>query len=128
MAKQKPKIVVVDDSEFTRKSIVEILTEEGFQVVGQAASAEAAVRQLASEANVFIIDVVMPQISGLEVANLLTEKNPQLKIIMMSSLKTEGIIVESISNGAVDFIQKPFSRETLIQSVKKIERILQEEK
>lgn len=128
MASKEPKIVIVDDSEFTRQSISDILTDEGFDVVGQASSAEAAVKLSGGEVNIYIIDVVMPQISGFEVASLLTEKNPDLKIIMMSSLRTESIIVESISNGAVDFIQKPFSRETLVQSVKKIERLLKDDK
>lgn len=127
MAKQTPKIVVVDDSDFTRESIVEILNEESYEVVGQASSAEQAVKLSAGEGNIFIIDIVMPQISGLELAQLLIEKNPRLKIIMMSSLRTEGVIVESISSGALDFIQKPFSRETLLQSVKKIERVMTEE-
>ena len=124
-----PKIAVVDDSEFTRHSMVNILTEEGFQVVGQAASAEDAVKLLSSaDANIFIIDVVMPQVSGLELAKLLIEQNSQLKIVMISSLKTEGIVIESISSGAIDFIQKPFTREELVISIKNIERALKEDK
>lgn len=128
MEKVTPKIVVVDDSEFSRQSIVNILTQEGFSVVGQAENAEKAAKLLSGEVNVFIIDIVMPQVSGLELAKLLIEQNSNLKIIMMSSLKTENVIIESISNGAVDFIQKPFSRETLIQSIRKIEQILEEDR
>ena len=55
-------------------------------------------------------------------------KNSKIKIIMVSSLKTESIIIESISSGALDFIQKPFSREDLINSVNKVVRILKEDK
>lgn len=123
-----PKIVVVDDSEFTRQSIVDILQEEGFDVVGQAESAEKAAKFLSTDANVYLIDIVMPQASGLELAKLLIEQKNSLKLIMMSSLKTEGIVVESISNGASDYIQKPFTRETLLQSVRKIESILRGDK
>lgn len=121
------KILVVDDSDFNRKNMVEILTYEGFNVIGQASSAEDAI-QIAHSAkpNLIFIDIVMPEISGLELTKHLQEKATGEKfIIMMSSLNIESIVIESISNGATDFLQKPFERDDLIKAVEKVERLVE---
>ena len=118
------KILIVDDSSFNRKSMAEILTSEGFNVIGTAGSAEDAI-QIAhsSKANLIFIDIVMPDISGLELTKHFQEKQAGERfIIMMSSLNIESIVIESISNGAIDFLQKPFEAEDLIKAVEKIER------
>jgi DNA-binding NarL/FixJ family response regulator len=116
------KIAVVDDSEFSRRSIVEILEGEGFNVVGQAGSAEEGLSLSAnSGADVYIIDVIMPERSGIEMAKVLSEKTMNASIIMISSLNMESIVIESISSGAIDFLAKPFLPEDLIKSVRKIE-------
>ncbi|WP_164848240.1 response regulator [Halobacteriovorax sp. HLS] len=115
------KIVVVDDSDFSRNSLITILEKNGFNVVGQASSANDAVPLLVTGANVFLVDIVMPEVSGLELAKMLTENGKDIKIIMMSSLNMESIIIESISNGAIDFLTKPFGEQDLIRSLEKIE-------
>jgi DNA-binding NtrC family response regulator len=121
------KILIVDDSEFNRKSMISCLTEEGFNVVGEAGSAEEGIKAAAtSKANLIFIDIVMPERSGLELAKHFQDKSAQNRyIIMMSSLNIESIVIESISNGAIDFIQKPFEKSDLIKSVEKIERMLE---
>ncbi len=125
----KLKILIVDDSDFNRKSMVDILTFEGFNVVGQASSAEDAI-QVAHSAkpNLIFIDIVMPEISGLELTKHLQEKTAGEKfIIMMSSLNIESMVIESISNGASDFLQKPFERDDLIKAVEKVERLVEKD-
>lgn len=123
------KIAVVDDADFSRKTVVEILEKEGFEVVGQAGNAEDAIALLSStKANLFIIDVVMPNISGMELAKKIGEiASRPVTIIMMSSLDMENIIIESISNGAIDFLSKPFDAETLTKSVYKVAHEIQKE-
>lgn len=126
----KLKILIVDDSDFNRRSMAEILTNEGFNVVGQAGSAEDAI-QIAhsSKANLIFIDVVMPDISGLELTKHFQEKQSGERfLIMMSSLNIESIVIESISNGAIDFLQKPFEQEDLIKAVEKIEKLVEKER
>lgn len=116
------KILVVDDSDLSRRTIVSILDKHGFNVVGDSANAENAVSQaFNTKANVFLLDVVMPNVSGLELANLIREKIKDAKIIMMSTLDMEGMVLESISNGAVDYLAKPFTEDELIRSLEKIE-------
>ena len=64
------RVLIIDDSDLSRRTVAGILEREGFNVVGQAANAEQGMQQAYSTgANVFLIDVVMPDISGIEVAN-----------------------------------------------------------
>lgn len=118
---EKLKIVVVDDSDFSRNSLINILEKNGFNVVGQAGSANEAIPLLGTGANVFLVDIVMPEVSGIELAKILTDNGKDIKIIMMSSLNMESIIIESISNGAVDFLAKPFGEQDLVRSLEKLE-------
>lgn len=124
---QNLKILIVDDSTFNRRAMSDILTSEGYNVVGSAASAEEAL-QLAhtTKPNLIFVDIVMPDISGLELTKHFQDKGGGEKyIIMMSSLNIESMIIESISQGAIDFLQKPFEREDLLKAVEKIERLVE---
>lgn len=125
----KLKILIVDDAEYNRKTMSEILTNEGFNVVGLASSAEDAIKvSLVSKANLIFIDIVMPEISGMELLKYFQDKHPYAKyFIMMSSLHLESIVIESISNGATDFLQKPFGKNDLIYTVEKVAKIVEKE-
>lgn len=119
------RIVVIDDSEFSRRATVEILENNGYKVVGEAGTAESAFSLInSSRANLYIIDVVMPEVSGLELAKSISEKSTGVYMIMMSSLSSESIVIESISSGALDFLQKPFEADDLLNSVAKIDSMI----
>lgn len=116
------KICIVDDSDHSRIAAAKILESAGFNVVGLASSAEEAMQVTGtSEVNLYLIDVVMPDASGIELAKVISDKNSKASIIMMSSLNMENIVLESISSGAIDFLSKPFNADELIKSVEKIE-------
>ncbi len=124
------KILVVDDSDFNRRNMIDILSSEGFNVVGDARSAEDAIQVAhATKPSLIFIDIVMPEISGLELSKHFQDKGSSDRyVIMMSSLNIESMVIESISNGAVDFLQKPFSKDDLIKCVEKIEKLLIKDK
>jgi two-component system chemotaxis response regulator CheY len=106
--KSKLKIMVVDDAELSRRETASILSEAGYNVVGLASSAEEALKlTISNPAHLYIVDVVMPEVSGIELAKRLSQALNNIYIIMMSSLNMENIIIESISSGAIDFLQKP---------------------
>lgn len=116
------KIAVVDDATFSRRNIISILEDNGFNVVGEAGSAEEAMKvHVNSSPNLFLIDVIMPNRSGLELAKVLSENNYQGEFIMMSSLDSQTILIESISHGAIDFLVKPFETDQLLKAIKKAE-------
>jgi PleD family two-component response regulator len=118
--KKSFKIVVVDDSDFSRAQMIHILTQEGFSVVAEATSAEDAIKAVAEKKpNLVITDIVMPNISGIELADKINVSYDGVSVIMISSLRHEQIILESISKGVIDFISKPIDPIQLIESVEK---------
>lgn len=126
--KKLSKVYVVDDSDLSRKTICGILEDNGYNVVGSASNASDAIKNLATlNPNVFIIDIVMPEISGLDFAVKIKERYKKSSIIMMSSLSQDSIIMESISTGAKDFIQKPFEPADLVVSVAKVLSTMKED-
>ena len=115
------KIVVVDDSYYTRRSIVDILVNNGFNVVGDVPSTEKGIELTrTTSANVFIIDVIMPKIGGIDLAKFIVKNELDISIIMISELKVEHIVMESLLNGAVDYIQKPFNPQAILLSMEKL--------
>ena len=117
----KIKVGVIDDSEFSRKSMISILEAGGFEIGGEAGSVKDALNIVQnSPCDVYIIDIVMPETSGLELAKLINKQKADAYIIMVSSLRMENMIIESISLGAVDYLQKPFEAEDLLRAVSKL--------
>lgn len=120
-SKNGAKILIVDDSDFSRKVISSYFDNSPHQVIAEVASAEDAMKILSEkQCNIAIIDVVMPEIGGIELTESLSKSFRKLSVIVISSLAQESIVMRSISAGAQDFIQKPFTEATLLQSVNKI--------
>ncbi len=122
------KIVVIDDSDFSRSTIVEILESENYKVVGQCNNVDDAIKYVGSGmANVFIIDIVMPQSSGIELAKMIRDTRLDLYTILMTSLNMEHLQVEAINAGAIDFIPKPFTKFEILQSLEKLKKHIESE-
>lgn len=125
---KKLKIMLIDDSERSRKAVEDILESNDYDVVGSYSNGPEALKNFQiSGANLFIIDIVMPDLSGLEVAKVISEKLRDVHIIMMSSLDSENIVMDAISHGATDFLHKPFEAKDLLKSVAKIQNELDRE-
>lgn len=121
MAKEKVKAFIVDDSDFSRKEISKYLERNNIDVVGEASSAKEATQILTErKVDVAIVDIVMPEISGIELTDYITDNFKNTAVIVISSLAQENIVLEAISAGASDYIQKPVKEELLIQSIEKI--------
>lgn len=119
--KSDMKVVIVDDSDFSRSIIRKMLTEEGINVVGEANSAEAALIVIKEKSpNIVITDIVMPEISGIELTEKINQSFDNISVIVISSLSQEHIVLEAIGAGASDFIAKPIQKQQLIDSLEKI--------
>ncbi|MBA2403236.1 MAG: response regulator [Bdellovibrionales bacterium] len=115
------KIVVVDDSDFSRSMIIKMLREAEFQVVGEANSAATALQVIRDKKpNVVITDIVMPEVSGIELTENINQNFSDAYVIVISSLSQEHVVLEAISAGAADFLAKPISQQQLIDSLEKI--------
>ena len=120
-------ILVVDDSSLSGNVISEILTDAGFTTVEQCNSAQEAIDN-PNEVHCYIVDVVMPKKSGIELAKEITSQQKEKCILMISSLDSENILIESIASGAKDFLKKPFSKDQLIFSMENLYKYAIEQK
>jgi two-component system chemotaxis response regulator CheY len=111
------KVLIVDDAMFMRAMIRDILVNSGrFEVIGEASNGEEAVQQfLALQPDLITMDIVMPQMDGIEACREVLKHSPKAKIVMCSALGQEALIIESIAVGAKDFIVKPFSAEKVLK-------------
>jgi two-component system, NtrC family, response regulator AtoC len=110
-------ILITDDDEVSCQLFAETLESEGFQV-NQVTSGEAALSRLGEETyDLLIIDVRMPETSGLEVTRIAHEKYPALPIIVMTAFGSIETAVEAIHEGAFDFISKPMNLAELKKTV-----------
>jgi two-component system chemotaxis response regulator CheY len=120
-SKREVKIVIVDDSDFSRSIIRKMLTEENINIVGEANGAEAAIGIIKeTNPNIVITDIVMPDISGIELTEKISQNFEDISVIVVSSLSQEHIVLEAIAAGASDFIAKPIQKQQLIDSIEKI--------
>ncbi|MEX0797851.1 MAG: response regulator, partial [Bacteriovoracaceae bacterium] len=127
-ADSKFRVLVVDDSDFSRNNITSMLDGTSYNVIGEASNAKEAINILKDrKTHIAIIDVVMPEISGIELADKLNSMFRDIHIVMISSLAQENIVMDAISAGAADFLQKPFDKDTLLSSLQKIASTIEED-
>lgn len=113
------KIIVIDDDEDLRKTIVEILTAHHYRVESYE-TAEAALEQcLVDQPHLAIIDNMMPGMGGMAFLPLLKNQLPRIKIIMITAFSTVDNAVAAMKTGADDYLAKPFKRDELLMTVKR---------
>jgi len=115
------KIMIVDDSPFSRTLIAETLTDGGYEVVGEADSLEAALETYAAtKPDIVTMDIAMPENDGFEVSRALLRQDPKAKIILSSSMKDEETEMEAKRIGVCGYVQKPVEAETLYEVIRKV--------
>jgi len=116
----KFRIVIVDDSDFSRSKIRSILTQHGFNIVGEASNGNEALRIVKDKKpHLVIVDVVMPEFSGIELTEKILSTSTNTGVIVVSSLTQEQVVMQAIAAGALDFIAKPLVETQLVESVSK---------
>ena len=115
------RLLVVDDALFMRKLICGVAAEAGWQVVGEATNGEQAValyEQL--KPDLVTMDLVMPIMGGLEALRKIRELDSQAQIVVVTALDQKQALMDSIRDGALDFIVKPFERERVLNLLHKL--------
>ena len=112
--------MVVDDAAFMRMMLKDILTKNGFEVVGEAENGLRAIERYKEVSpELVLMDITMPELDGIGAVKRIREINPQAKIIMCSAMGQQAMVLESIQAGARDFIVKPFQAERIVEAVNK---------
>ena len=115
------KILVVDDAAFMRMMVKEVLSKNGFEVVGEAENGAKAVEQYnALQPDLVIMDITMPEVNGIEALKTIKEGDPSAKVIMCSAMGQQAMVIEAIQSGAKDFIVKPFQADRVVEAVRKV--------
>ncbi len=113
-------VLVVDDAAFMRMMLKDILEKNGFKVVGEAANGEEAVKKYKDlKPDVVTMDITMPILDGIKAVKKIKKIDPEAKILMVSAMGQEKLIIESIEAGAEDFIVKPFQPGKVVEAVRK---------
>ena len=114
------KILLADDAAFMRMLIKDILKKNGYTNIVEASDGETACEIYAAEKpDLVIMDITMPNKTGIDALKDIKASDPTAKVIMCSAMGQELIVVDAIRLGALDFIVKPFKSDRVIQTVKK---------
>ncbi|MBR1760804.1 MAG: response regulator [Schwartzia sp.] len=112
------RILVTDDSKLLRKKLRVELETFGCEVLEAENGKEAVMKTLQDRPDGVFLDIVMPEVGGIEALRVIKEVSPELPVIMLSSAGTPQKLMETLKLGALDFIQKPY---TSVQIRKAIE-------
>lgn len=117
----KPKVLVVDDAIFMRKMIAEILVENGMDVIGEADNGSSAVERYKElKPDLVTMDIIMPEMNGIDAVRQIIAIDAQANIVMCSALGQQALVQEAITAGAKDFLIKPFNPSRVVEVVNKI--------
>jgi CheY-like chemotaxis protein len=118
----KKTILLVDDNEPLRLYLRDVLTDAGYLVLLASHAVEAIfiIHKYKAPIDLLLTDIAMPDISGLELVERLRMLNPQLKTLYMSGVVDESTIPRTAPHVSAVYLQKPFSPQVLIQSVRQL--------
>jgi len=115
------KILIVDDAAFMRMMVKDNLKKAGYSDFLEAGDGEDAINKYTeNRPDLVLLDITMPIKDGIQALQAIKEINPDAKVVMCSAMGQEGMVVEAIKLGALDFIVKPFKPDRLVQTVRTV--------
>lgn len=114
------KVLVVDDSMFVTKQIGQILTSEGFDVVGTAGDGQEGLekyKELYPNVDIVTMDITMPKMDGVTALEKILEFDKNAKVIMISALGKQDLVKKSLLIGAKNYIVKPLDRKKVLERI-----------
>lgn len=112
-------ILVVDDAAFMRMMIRDILAKEGY-VIHEAVNGRDAVEKYREvQPDLVTMDITMPELDGIAALQEIRASHPDARILMVSAMGQQKMIVEALEAGAMDFLVKPFQPAKVLETVKK---------
>jgi DNA-binding NtrC family response regulator len=112
-------VLVVDDAGVVRRLSFRILSEEGYRVFEAASAAEAleVIGMVHGHVDLVLVDVVMPEVNGVDLVRMIRERWGQPAILFMSAYPAEVLAREGLKDLRVQFLAKPFTRDELLSAV-----------
>jgi two-component system chemotaxis response regulator CheY len=117
----KHTVLICDDAIFMRTMVGDILTQNGFDVVGEAETGLQAIEQYERlKPDLVTMDIVMPDMGGIDAVREITKRDPGARILMCSAMGQQALVVEAIQAGARDFVVKPFQPSRVLEAVQRV--------
>ena len=118
---KKLRVLIVDDAIFMRTMIRDILEKNGFEIIGEASSGKEAIEKYSRlKPDLVTMDIVMPEMGGIEAVKSIVKIDPNAKILMCSAMGQKALVIEAIQAGAKDFVVKPFQPSAVIEAITRI--------
>ena len=114
-------VLICDDAIFMRTMIGDILSQAGFNVLGEAENGVQAVEKYRELKPDFVtMDIVMPEMGGIDAVREIMKDDPGAKILMCSAMGQQALVIEAIQAGAKDFVVKPFQPSRVLEAVQRV--------
>jgi len=114
------RILIVDDAAFMRMMIKNVLSNNGYEVCGEAGDGEQALEKYKElKPDLVTMDITMPNCDGIEGLKRIMEYDSKAKVIMCSAMGQQSMVIEAVQAGALDFIVKPFQPDRVLSTVNK---------
>ena len=116
-------VLVVDDAMFMRKMLNDILNKAGYKVVAEAADGkEALLKYKEHRPEIVTMDITMKPVNGIDGCRLIIEEDPDAKVLMVSAMGQESMVISAIKAGAKGFIVKPFDGPKILNELAKMSK------
>ena len=114
-------VLVCDDAIFMRTMISDILSQAGYDVIGEAETGMQAVERFKElNPDLVTMDIVMPDMGGIDAVREIMKIAPHAKVLMCSAMGQQALVVEAIQAGAKDFVVKPFQPSRVLEAVQRV--------
>ncbi|MBF0547881.1 MAG: response regulator [Candidatus Riflebacteria bacterium] len=113
-------VLIVDDAAFMRMMIRDILSKNGYEILGEAQTGKEAVELYKKlKPDLVTMDITMPEMNGIDAVRAIKSLDPGAKIIMCSAMGQQAMVIDAIQAGARDFVVKPFQPNRVLEAVQK---------
>lgn len=117
----KTRVLVADDAKFMRKLLAKILEEGGYEVVGEAETGSEAIALYERiKPDLVTMDLVMPDMSGIDAIKEIVSGDPKARIVVVSAMGQQSLVSEAMSAGAKDFVVKPFHPSVVLEVIGRV--------
>lgn len=114
------RVMIVDDAAFMRMMLKDILSKNGFEVVGEAENGAIAIEKFKElRPDLVTMDITMPEMDGISAVKKIKSLDGNARVVMCSAMGQQAMVIDAIQAGARDFIVKPFQVERVLEAVQK---------
>ena len=119
---EKVTFVITDDAIFMRTLLRKIIEQvDEYEVVSEASNGREAIEAAKKyQPGILTLDITMPEMDGIQAVKKILKVSPGTRIIMVSAMGQQNMVIEAIKQGAKDFVVKPFDKSRVYQSISNV--------